>query len=97
MTRSINITGDGQSDYLDLYEGDNIVYVQFVASASGTLTPQRSKRRGEGIAFKVINGTTEAETISADSVFVVTGPGLLSFSGASVSGTIKVELEDVEG
>lgn len=93
MSRSLTITGDGQQEYIDLYPGENVIYVQYVASASGTLTPQRAKRRGEPIAFKIVDGATEASEITADTVFVVRGAGLLSFNAASVSGTIKVEVD----
>ena len=91
MNRSLTITATGQSGYIDLYATSTKVFVYYVGGATGTMTPQVSKRQGEVIAQALPNGDT---TITGSNAFVVDGPGQLSFSVASVSGTIKVEVEE---
>lgn len=91
MNRSLTITATGQSGYIDLYATSTKVFIYYVGGATGTMTPQISKRQGEVIAQELPNGDT---TITGSNAFVVDGPGQLSFSVASVSGTIKVEVEE---
>lgn len=83
------IISEGQSEYISLRPTLTKVYVLYAEGASGTLTAQVGKRKGELIPIEV-NG---AATITGSSAFIVEGEGLLSFSAESVSGTITVETD----
>ena len=84
------ISANGQSDYFQLKRGLNKVFVRYAGGATGTLTPQMSTLPGKEIPFLLpddsatITGTVEP--------FDVTGPGLLNFLVASISGLIEVEV-----
>lgn len=94
MTKSLTITANDQSGYIDLYPHATKVFVKYIGGASGTLTPQTCKRIGEEINEVLPNGDT---TITASTTFIVDGPGLLTFDVDSISGTIKVDTEAVSG
>lgn len=86
----MNITGNGQSEYINLYRRITNVHVYYVGGAAGTLTPQVGVRKGEVIAQTLPNGDT---TITASTSFSIEGPGLLSFDASGVSGTIKIDID----
>ena len=83
------VISEGQSEYITLRPTSTKVYVLYAGGASGTLTAQVGKRKGELIPIEV-NGVA---TITASSAFIVDGAGLLSFDADSVSGTITVETD----